>query len=1302
MEDSRNARQPMLVGAPRSGGGDCHGRVSFLGLFRFATAQDWALLAVATLAAVVQGGIQPAVGFFIKDLFEGIFEPNDNGTFPPTAGPHAKRDEKVRHGVLLFIALSALAFVMTSIAYTGFARVSGRMLVKLRYRFFQQLLRKDIGWYDAHGAADMASRLTNDAYDFREGTGEQFAQLIIGVVNCPCGFAVAFTRDWRLTLVMLVALPVMAAGMGLAMRAMATSNSLQQESYAKAGGLAETAISSIRTVAAFNGFRHELQRYELTVRDAERSGTRTGLCNSLSLGIAQLTVYATYALGFFVGSLLVVRDYNSGCWESDPPYGTCFTGATMISTLFSVMIGSVGLSRTAMPLSAATAAKAAAARSYALIDEPLAFDPHAGERPANVQGHVEFCSVTFFYPTRPEKAALEDASFKVPAGTTAAFIGPSGSGKSTMIALLERFYDASSGAVLFDGRDIRSLSLHWLRGRMAMVQQEPVLFSGTIFENISYGALEEAASEQQVRAAAKVANAHGFIEGFPESFQTQVGERGVQLSGGQKQRVAIARAMVREPSVLLLDEATSALDSESERVVQEALDKLMAQRARTTLVIAHRLSTVRGADEIFVLDQGHIVERGSHSALLSRPGSLYAQLLHLQQVSGVDSTAALIRQVTPPGRSNMVSEPLHGPGGLRPGGHEASGDSNRRAHACKPPEGVGGADRHGQPSAAARPAVAEEEGDVAAPMRRLWTIQKGDRGFVFLALLASIPAGAGRPLIGRLFSNAANHFSLPPAVNIAGQWIGIMDTDELRRITNKQCFEFILAGLIMCVATVAQIACFRRASEALTRKVRLLSFQAILRQEMGWFDARSSGQLADRLASEAPLIRACTAEGLGGALQVVINVTTGLCLAWYACWQLALCAAVFIPILAFSTGKAIKLLRKKERAKAGPLVSEAMGNMRTVAAFGLDVRILERYEVLLLSESRLQLQGAQLMGFMAAFNDASFFLLFGAVIYAANIFISHGSMHPDAVMQVLFPILFASMGVAQTTQWQADRTKAVTAVRHFFKTLDRVPLIDAYSEGGLRPEAVSGALEFRHVSFRYPSRPDVPVFSGFDLSVKANSTVALCGPSGSGKSTTIALLQRFYDADAGSVCLDGNDLRSLNLPWLRAQMALVQQEPVLFAGSVSENISYGREGVSQERCAEAARVANAHGFITGFPEGYATQVGERGAQLSGGQKQRIAIARAVARRPAVLLLDEATSALDSESERVVQAALDTLMAQKARTTLVIAHRLSTIAGADLICVVFEGRIVEKGTHDELQRIPNGHYKQLASRQHATC
>ena len=294
-------------------------------------------------------------------------------------------------------------------------------------------------------------------------------------------------------------------------------------------------------------------------------------------------------------------------------------------------------------------------------------------------------------------------------------------------------------------------------------------------------------------------------------------------------------------------------------------------------------------------------------------------------------------------------------------------------------------------------------------------------------------------------------------------------------------------------------------------------------------------------------------------------------------------------------------------------------------------------------------------------------------------------------MQVFFALLMSAVGVSQVSALTGDVSIARPAAQALFKLLDRKPAIDSADPGGLKPESCAGQLELVDVAFQYPTRPGVPVFERLSLQVPAGRTLALVGESGSGKSTVIQLLLRFYDPDAGSVHLDSNDLRQLNLCWLRRQLGLVSQEPALFATTLAENIGFGAEGASQEAIEAAAQAANAHGFISELPDGYKTFIGERGVQLSGGQKQRIAIARAVLRNPKVLLLDEATSALDLESERVVQAALEGL--QAGRTCVVVAHRLSTVRTAHCIAVMRAGAVLEAGTHEELTA-KNGTYAKL--------
>ncbi|CAK9179611.1 unnamed protein product [Ilex paraguariensis] len=328
-------------------------------------------------------------------------------------------------------------------------------------------------------------------------------------------------------------------------------------------------------------------------------------------------------------------------------------------------------------------------------------------------------------------------------------------------------------------------------------------------------------------------------------------------------------------------------------------------------------------------------------------------------------------------------------------------------------------------------------------------------------------------------------------------------------------------------------------------------------------------------------------------------------------------------------------------------------------------------------------------GSFALFCTNSFCFFIGSVLE------QHGKATFGEVFKVFFALTMSAIGVSQTTAMAPDLHKAKDCAASIFEILDRKPKIDSSSNEGTTLTSVKGDIDFHHVSFKYPTRPNVPIFKDLCLTIPSGKTVALVGESGSGKSTVVSLIERFYDPDSGRIHLDGVEIQKFQLSWLRQQMGLVSQEPVLFNETIRTNIAYSKQGeATEEEIIAAAKASNAHNFISALPQGYDTSVGERGVQLSGGQKQRIAIARAIMKDPKILLLDEATSALDAESERIVQEALDRVMVN--RTTVVVAHRLATIKGADVIAVVKNGVIAEKGRHDVLMNITEGLYASLVA------
>jgi len=395
---------------------------------------------------------------------------------------------------------------------------------------------------------------------------------------------------------MLAAMPLVTITTGIVTRIQASLAEAELKAYAKSGGVAEEVLSSIRTVMAFGGQQREIERYEKSLSFAQKAGIKRGTVTGIGAGLNTAINYASYALVFWYGMNLILKscDTNSG-----------YTVGDIVTIFFCVLVGSTRLGRTSPYFEAISVAKGAGASIFSIINRVPTIDSssESGIKPDYIIGDLSFENVRFNYPSRQDVKVLKDLKFKVPAGQTVALVGTSGCGKSTCIQLLQRFYDPQEGKVCIDGYDIKELNIGWMRAQIGMVGQEPVLFGTTIGENIRYG--REGVTQEEIEAAAKEANAHDFISRLPLKYDTMVGERGAQLSGGQKQRIAIARALVRNPKILLLDEATSALDTQSEAVVQRALDK--ARLGRTTIIVAHRLSTIRNADRIIVIKEG-IVE----------------------------------------------------------------------------------------------------------------------------------------------------------------------------------------------------------------------------------------------------------------------------------------------------------------------------------------------------------------------------------------------------------------------------------------------------------------------------------------------------------------------------------------------------------------------------------------------------------------------------------------------------------------------------------------------------------------------
>ncbi|XP_016647152.1 PREDICTED: ABC transporter B family member 4-like [Prunus mume] len=1151
--------------------------------------------------------------------------------------------------VYLAVGAAAAAFLQMSCWMVTGERQASR----IRSLYLKTILRQDVGFFDKEiNTGEIVGRMSGDTVLIQEAMGEKVGSFIQLTATFVGGFAIAFIKGWLLTLVMLSSIPLLVlcgALMGILISKMASSG---QTAYSVAATVVEQTIGSIRTVALFTGEKQAIANYNNSLIKAYNSGVQEGLASGFGMGTVMLIIMCSYALAIWFGGKMILEKG--------------YTGGEVINIVFAVLTGSMSLGQASPCLSAFAAGQAAAYKMFETTDRKPEIDASDtnGKQLHDIRGDIELKDVYFSYPARPDEQIFHGFSLSIPSGATAALVGESGSGKSTVVSLIERFYDPVAGEILIDGINLKEFQLKWIRQKIGLVSQLPVLFTCSIKDNIAYG--KDGATTEEIRAAAELANAAKFIDKLPQRLDTMVGEHGTQLSGGQKQRVAIARAILKDPRILLLDEATSALDAESESIVQEALDRIMINR--TTVVVAHRLSTVRNADTIAVIHRGTIVEKGPHSELIKDPEGAYSQLIRLQEMSTVSEQTAVNEHE----RFSSVDSRRHSSqrfSNLRSISRESSGRGNSNRHSFSISYSVPTAVGSLETASAGHdiPASASSRVPPEVSLRRLAYLNKPEIPVLLLGTIAAAVNGVVLPIFAILISSVIKTFYEPPP--------------QLRKDSKFWALIFIVLGVVTFIAMPARQYFFAVAGCKLIKRVRSMCYEKVVYMEVSWFDdpENSSGAIGARLSSDAASLRGLVGDALGLLVENSATAIAGLCIAFVACWQLALIILVLLPLLGLNGYVQVKFMKgfsadvKKMYEDASQVAHDAVGSIRTIASYCAEEKVIELYQKKCEGPIKTGIRRGLISGIGFGL---SFFFLFSVdacSFYAGARLVAAGKTTFSDVFRVFFALVMTAVGVSQSGSLAPNLGKVKSSAASIFAILDRKSKIDSSDESGTTIENVKGH----------------------------GKTVALVGESGSGKSTVISLLQRFYDPDSGHITLDGVEIQKLQLKWLRQQMGLVSQEPVLFNDTIRANIAYGKEGNATEaEIIAAAELANAHKFISSLQQfgktmpGYDTIVGERGIQLSGGQKQRVAIARAIMKAPKILLLDEATSALDAESERVVQDALDQIMVD--RTTIVVAHRLSTIKGADVIAVVKNGVVAEKGKHKTLIGIEDGIYASLVA------
>ncbi len=1071
--------------------------------------------------------------------------------------------------------------------------------------------------------------------------------------------------------------------------------------------IVDEAVSGVRVVKAFGQERRELQRvvdaaqklYSARMRTVRLQARFKPLLESIPT-LAQVAV-----LGF--GGWLALR-------------GSISTGTFLAFSTYVAQFAAPARSL-ANVLTVGQQARAGVERIFQLLDQrpAIADRPDAVDLPVPVRGEISFEAVHFGYPDQP---VLRGLQLRIRPGERVALVGASGSGKSTVISLVTRFHDPDAGTVRLDGHDLRELTLTSLRRQIGVAFEDSFLFSDSVRANIGYGRPD--ATGEQIEAAARCAQAHEFITALPDGYDTPVGERGLNLSGGQRQRIALARAILADPAILILDDATSAVDTRTEEAIHANLRTVLS--GRTTLLIAHRLSTLRLADRVAVLVDGQVAEHGSHQELIATSPTYRTLLSGLDEVdrrSGGDRIEALADTARP---DAVIGRQ-----------HPGTPDRGVTAAAWQPPGQAAGTARavsFGGPSlgaglgrgaggwrlslaptpellarvAALPPTRDHARVDVDAESRRLHhvTLREVLREFhwplllgLALVVLDALTGLAGPVLVRTGLDDGVAHGS--------------------RAVLGWATAGFLAIGAVAFGNQIAETFVTGRAAERIMLSLRVRIWAQLQRLGLDYYEREMAGRIMTRMTTDVDqfesliengllnaLVAIVTFVGVGVAL-LVVNLELGL-------WTLTVIIPLAVVTVCFRRRSARLYETARDRiAVVNAEFQENLSGIREAQAFGHEPATIRHFHALgrqylaaRLGAQRLIATYFPFVQFLAAIADA-------IVLGVGARLVTTGHLTPGVLIAFLLYIDLFFSPIQQLSQvfdsWQQTRISL-----HRVAELMR---LDTLTPDPARPVdlgRLGGAARLDDVHFRYPLAPARPgrqlrgpgdarlphqpraaqppeALRGIDIAIRPGETVALVGETGAGKSTVMKLLARFYDPDTGTVSVDGHDLRTVRLHRFRTQLGYVPQEAFLFSGTVRDNIAYGRPDASDAEVEAAARAVGAHDFVTGLPGGYLHGLAERGRDLSAGQRQLLALARAELVDPAILLLDEATANLDLVTEARVSAAMRRLTAH--RTTVVIAHRLPTARTADRIFVLAHGRVVESGSHGQLLD-KGGHYARM--------
>jgi len=1274
-------------------------------------------LYVAAVAGLIAAAAQPLVMFTISSFLQTSIEEDELGAF-------------LRLGA--FVSALGLAITLMSSVKSGLSVIFSRAAFsKLGVLHFQAMLRQDISWFDKHASGERPHQLTNELSKVIVALSGPLVGLmsIITMIVFAMSLTIAFA--WPLFVLLVSALPINALLMRRFGQAFTQMIPAVGAAHRPCVQYTSECFGGIGTVIAQGGEFVEIAKYAAALHHVRTVLRKSSSMVAFYKAALSVVTYVVIYLGFLGGAFLLVTEQESLV------SGKQYTIQEIILAIVCTLVSMMPLANVVPCVNALMDCRASAKS----IIELYVRGQQRVERDKHLVQLTKFESaimsaVSFRYERQPKASppAIKSLDLELLRSQKVALVGESGSGKSSVVNLMMRFYDPTGGDFLINGQPAKSVNARSLWGISGLVPQQPVLFSTSIRANILLGAGGRA-TESDLKRTCDLVRVTEFVEKLPAGFDTLCHSSNSNLSGGQKQRVALARALIVNPHVLLLDEATSALDNKSEREVLDAIrgyDYKIGNEL-SVLAVAHRLSTIWDSDIIYVMKDGAAIEKGSHDTLMQQ-GGVYAEMVEIQKINALSQSGVLPK--TPTVRQSLQSKGVSDWGKKR----SIQGILSVPASSSKRLLNIKGTKSHAVRSEMSTKSGTSSNGDVISTAESAATVfnaeaavdadeRRSQRRQAMLTAEHVSVTGImkyGGPGMKMAFYKSNIYWmltSLMPPLNGAFAMPAVITAivytprDELMVTVALRGLSFIFLGFMSVVLTLLSHYNSQDLEFCCTFGLRVALYEHLLRQPLGFYSdpEHFPTTLVNLLTWKVRAVPSII-KNRSALFYKLSLVAWAMLLMFLLNWRLGFVGAVLLPFMIACMVVSMRVARSATNGgnlagQALQVIADALANPRVVHAAGLEEGLVRLLRVATAERNVTR---------MALLTSAGSFINFGYHFGLAVFFVAAGYMVTEDMIEVFSIQGFFIMLILVTMGFTAPENSVGDVEQGRKVTVEVLQLLSIVPEiNGLEPTGVSnadvklGEIRLRRVTYAYDSSPNLLALRGMSFHIRSGMRVGVAGPSGGGKSTLFAMLHRYADPLVGDILIGEQalPLRLINIRWWRKQVSIVKQEPVLFQGTVRENVLYGLEdeGVSEEVLEECKAVARLD-FLdrqegdarrnsissVAIPEedrlGWDTLVGEKGTGLSGGQKQRVAICRALVRKAPVMLLDEATSALDVETEDQILQSMKKLM--QGCTSLTIAHRLSTIVESDLIIIVHRGSIAEKGTHATLVEQSGGIYRDL--------